>query len=60
MSNCCKTFYRDDYVPNKAKNGNIFHPSNAEFKRGGFRMRGEVVEVYPSYHQEAYRVDLCD
>jgi len=23
-------------------------------------MRGEVVEVYPSYHQEAYRVDLCD
>jgi len=37
-----------------------FSSVQRELKRGGFRMRGEVVEVYPSYHQEAYRVDLCD
>src|SRR5881275_3489052 len=28
------------------------------FKRGSFRVRGDVVEVYPSYQDEAYRVEL--
>src|SRR5256885_4885867 len=28
------------------------------FKRGSFRVRGDVVEVYPSYQDDAYRVEL--
>ncbi len=31
-----------------------------EFMRGGFRVRGDVVEVFPSYEDCAYRVELED
>ncbi len=30
----------------------------ADFKRGGFRVRGDVIEVYPSYEEYAYRIEL--
>jgi excinuclease ABC subunit B len=32
----------------------------ADFKRGSFRVRGDVVEVFPSYADGAYRIELED
>ncbi|MEN6560690.1 MAG: excinuclease ABC subunit UvrB [Acidobacteriota bacterium] len=32
----------------------------ADFKRGSFRVRGDIVEVFPSYEDAAYRVELED
>ncbi|NLW49659.1 MAG: excinuclease ABC subunit UvrB [Candidatus Brocadiaceae bacterium] len=32
--------------------------SDAELRRGSFRVRGDVVEVYPAYEEIAYRVDF--
>jgi excinuclease ABC subunit B len=32
--------------------------SDAELKRGTFRARGDLVEIYPAYEEIAYRVDL--
>ncbi|MGB8952487.1 MAG: excinuclease ABC subunit UvrB [Candidatus Aminicenantales bacterium] len=29
-----------------------------DFKRGGFRVRGDVIEVFPSYEDFAYRIEL--
>ena len=31
-----------------------------EFKRGSFRVRGDVVEIFPSYEDFAYRIELED
>ncbi|MBN2265865.1 MAG: excinuclease ABC subunit UvrB, partial [Candidatus Aminicenantes bacterium] len=31
-----------------------------EFKRGTFRVRGDIIEVFPSYEDAAYRVELED
>ncbi len=35
-----------------------YERQDADFKRGGFRVRGDVVEVFPSYEDHAYRVEL--
>lgn len=35
-----------------------YERSDIEFKRGSFRVRGDVVEIYPSYQDEAYRIEL--
>ncbi|MEJ7578241.1 MAG: excinuclease ABC subunit UvrB [Pyrinomonadaceae bacterium] len=32
--------------------------SDVEFDRGSFRVRGDIVEVYPSYMEQAYRIEL--
>jgi excinuclease ABC subunit B len=32
----------------------------SDFKRGTFRVRGDIVEVFPSYEDSAYRVELED
>ena len=32
--------------------------SNIEFDRGNFRVRGDVVEIYPTYQDEAYRIEF--
>src|SRR5438132_7613996 len=37
-----------------------YERNDIDFKRGSFRVRGDVVEVYPSYQDEAYRVELWD
>ncbi|HLM00476.1 MAG TPA: excinuclease ABC subunit UvrB [Pyrinomonadaceae bacterium] len=29
-----------------------------EFERGSFRVRGDVVEIYPSYQEKAYRIEF--
>jgi excinuclease ABC subunit B len=31
---------------------------NVDFERGAFRVRGDVVEIYPSYQDQAYRVEF--
>jgi len=31
---------------------------NIDFDRGNFRVRGDVVEVYPSYQDQAYRIEF--
>ena len=31
---------------------------NIDFDRGSFRVRGDVVEIYPSYQERAYRVEF--
>ncbi|MCK4519048.1 MAG: excinuclease ABC subunit UvrB, partial [Candidatus Omnitrophica bacterium] len=35
-----------------------YERSDADFKRGTFRVRGEVVDIYPSYKEEAVRVEF--
>ena len=35
-----------------------YERSDVEFDRGSFRVRGDTVEVYPSYQDRAYRVEL--
>lgn len=31
---------------------------NIDFERGSFRVRGDVVELYPSYQDQAYRIEF--
>ncbi|MDE3157020.1 MAG: excinuclease ABC subunit UvrB [Acidobacteriota bacterium] len=35
-----------------------YERNDAEFARGTFRVRGDIVEVYPSYEEEALRIEL--
>ena len=35
-----------------------YERSEIEFDRGNFRVRGDVVEIYPSYLDEAYRIEF--
>ncbi len=35
-----------------------YEREEAEFKRGTFRIRGDVIEVFPSYEDFAYRIEL--
>ncbi|MET0646892.1 MAG: excinuclease ABC subunit UvrB [Pyrinomonadaceae bacterium] len=35
-----------------------YERSDIEFARGSFRVRGDTVEVYPSYQDQAYRIEL--
>jgi len=35
-----------------------YERSHIEFERGSFRVRGDVVEVYPSYQEQAYRIEF--
>ena len=35
-----------------------YERSDIEFDRGSFRVRGDIVEVYPSYQDQAYRIEL--
>jgi excinuclease ABC subunit B len=35
-----------------------YERSDIEFYRGTFRVRGDVVEVYPSYQENAYRIEF--
>jgi excinuclease ABC subunit B len=37
-----------------------YQREGGEFKRGTFRVRGDIVEVFPSYEDSAYRVELED
>src|SRR5512139_856170 len=37
-----------------------YERQEADFKRGGFRVRGDIVEVFPAYEDFAYRIELED
>jgi excinuclease ABC B subunit len=36
----------------------LYERNDIEFSRGTFRVRGDVIEIYPSYQDQAYRVEL--
>src|SRR5579883_2691666 len=36
----------------------LYERSEADFKRGAFRVRGDTIEVYPTYDDWAYRIEL--
>jgi excinuclease ABC subunit B len=37
-----------------------YQREEGDFKRGTFRVRGDIVEVFPSYEDSAYRIELED
>jgi excinuclease ABC subunit B len=36
----------------------LYERTDADFVRGTFRVRGDVIEVYPTYDDNAYRIEL--
>lgn len=36
----------------------LYERTDADFKRGTFRVRGDVIEIFPTYDDNAYRVEL--
>jgi excinuclease ABC subunit B len=36
----------------------LYERNDIEFRRGAFRVRGDVIEIYPSYQDQAYRIEL--
>src|SRR5438477_8628551 len=36
----------------------LYERNDADFKRGTFRVRGDVIEVFPTYEDNAYRIEL--
>jgi excinuclease ABC subunit B len=36
----------------------LYERTNGDFRRGTFRVRGDVVEVFPTYDDMAYRIEL--
>jgi excinuclease ABC subunit B len=36
----------------------LYERNDSDFRRGTFRVRGDVIEVYPTYDELAYRIEL--
>src|ERR1043165_9023127 len=36
----------------------LYDRNDTDFRRGTFRVRGDVIEVYPTYDDNAYRIEL--
>ncbi|MFZ0663668.1 MAG: excinuclease ABC subunit UvrB [Acidobacteriaceae bacterium] len=36
----------------------LYERNDADFRRGTFRVRGDVIEVFPTYDESAYRIEL--
>jgi excinuclease ABC subunit B len=36
----------------------LYERNDSDFKRGTFRVRGDVIEVFPTYDENAYRIEL--
>jgi excinuclease ABC subunit B len=36
----------------------LYERTNEDFRRGTFRVRGDVIEIYPTYDDNAYRIEL--
>ena len=36
----------------------LYERSEGEFRRGTFRVRGDVIEIYPTYDDMAYRIEM--
>src|ERR1700740_2312615 len=37
----------------------LYERTDGEFRRGTYRVRGDVIEIFPTYDDMAYRVELC-
>jgi excinuclease ABC subunit B len=35
-----------------------YERNDTDFKRGAFRVRGDVIEIYPTYEDNAYRIEM--
>ena len=47
---------RDNFLENLVTI--LYNRSDIDFKRGTFRVRGDVVDVYPAYMESAIRVEF--
>ncbi|MBC7798174.1 MAG: excinuclease ABC subunit UvrB [Pyrinomonadaceae bacterium] len=47
---------REEFIKNLVEL--TYERNDIEFERGTFRVRGDVVEVYPSYQESAYRIEF--
>src|SRR6201985_3876520 len=36
----------------------LYERNDRDFRRGTFRVRGDIIEVYPTYDENAYRIEL--
>ncbi len=36
----------------------LYERNDTDFKRGAFRVRGDVIEIFPTYEDNAYRIEL--
>ena len=36
----------------------LYERNDIDFRRGTFRVRGDVIEVFPTYDDDAYRIEL--
>jgi excinuclease ABC subunit B len=36
----------------------LYERNDTDFRRGTFRVRGDVIEVYPTYDEMAYRIEM--
>jgi excinuclease ABC subunit B len=36
----------------------LYDRNDVDFRRGTFRVRGDVIEIYPTYDENAYRIEL--
>ena len=36
----------------------LYDRNDGDFRRGTFRVRGDVIEIYPTYDENAYRIEL--
>ena len=36
----------------------LYDRNDVDFRRGTFRVRGDIIEVYPTYDENAYRIEL--
>jgi excinuclease ABC subunit B len=36
----------------------LYERNDVDFRRGTFRVRGDVIEVYPTYDESAYRIEM--
>ncbi|MDM7921058.1 MAG: excinuclease ABC subunit UvrB [Pyrinomonadaceae bacterium] len=50
------TFPREDFLKKLVELQ--YERVNVDFERGTFRVRGDVVEIWPSYQDQAYRVEF--
>ena len=36
----------------------LYERNEGDFRRGTFRVRGDVIEIYPTYDDNAYRIEM--
>lgn len=36
----------------------LYERSDSDFRRGTFRVRGDVIEIFPTYEDDAYRIEM--